>query len=122
MGKGCSVKSSTLFVLLLLICLSLLLLSRTPVHAQKEVTPDRLPFPQTDDRFDTILRMRTNAENTTRIDPDRLQREGKELLELSQSLQPELQYVKQGLLPKDTVEKLKRIEKLSKHLRGELAH
>jgi hypothetical protein len=28
--------------------------------------------------------------------------------------------VSRGLLPKDTVEKLKRIEKLSKRLRGEL--
>lgn len=114
-------KSSTTSVLLFAICVSLLLLAQTRVHGQKEVTPDRLAFPQTDDRFDTILRMHGNPATTTRIDPERLQREAKELLELSQSVQPDLQQVKQGLLPKDTVEKLKRIEKLSKHLRGELA-
>ena len=55
-------------------------------------------------------------------DPLELQREAKELLELSQSLQPDIEHVSQGLLPKDTVEKLKRIEKLSKRLRTGLAH
>ena len=49
-----------------------------------------------------------------------LQREARELLELSQSLQLDIEQVNHGLLPKDTIEKLKRIEKLSKHLRGEL--
>ena len=73
-----------------------------------------------DDGFGAILRMQSNVGSTTRIDSDRLQREAKELLELSQSLQPDMQHVKQGLLPKDTVRKLKRIENLSKHLRGEL--
>jgi hypothetical protein len=56
----------------------------------------------------------------TRADPLELQREAKELLELSQSLQPDMESVNHGILPKDTIEKLKRIEKLSKRLRGEL--
>jgi hypothetical protein len=56
-----------------------------------------------------------------RVNPVQLQREARELLELSQSLQPDIEYVNHGILPKDTIEKLKRIEKLSKHLRGELA-
>ena len=113
-------KSSSFFMLPFAICVTCLILAPTPVHAQKEVTPDRLPFPQADDRFDTILRMHSNAGSNIRIDPDRLQHEAKELLELSQSLQPDMQHVKQGLLPKDTVQKLKRIENLSKHLRDEL--
>ena len=54
-------------------------------------------------------------------DPLELQREAKELLELSQSLQPDMESLNHGLLPKDTIDKLKRIEKLSKRLRGELA-
>ena len=49
-----------------------------------------------------------------------LQRQAKELLELSQSLQPDMQSVNHGLLPTDTIDKLKRIEKLSKRMRGEL--
>jgi hypothetical protein len=115
-----TVKSSSVFMLLLAIGVTSLILARTPAHAQKEVTPDRLPFPQADDRFDTILQMHSKAATATRIDPDQLQGEAKELLELSQSLQPDMQHLKQGLLPKDTLEKLKRIENLSKHLRGEL--
>jgi hypothetical protein len=55
------------------------------------------------------------------IDSIELQREAKELLELSQSLQPDIANVNHGLLPKDTLDKLKRIEKLSKHLRSELS-
>ena len=77
-------------------------------------------FPQADDRFDTILQMHSKAATATRIDPNQLQREARELLELSQSLQPDMQHLEQGLLPKNTLEKLKRIENLSKHLRGEL--
>ena len=115
-----TVKSSTFFMLLFAICVASLILARTPAHAQKEVTPDRLPFPQADDRFDTILQMHSKTGTATRIDPDRLQRKAKELLELSQSLQPDMQHLKQGLLPKGTLEKLKRIENLSKYLRGEL--
>jgi len=62
------------------------------------------------------------ASSPTRVaaDPVQLQREAKELLELSQSLQPDVASVSHGLLPKDTLDKLKRIEKLAKHLRGEL--
>ena len=58
---------------------------------------------------------------TVRIDPVQLQREAKELLELSESIQPDIESVSHGLLPKDTADKLKRIEKLAKHLRGEIA-
>jgi hypothetical protein len=55
-----------------------------------------------------------------KVDPAQLQREGRELLELSQSLQGDIESVNQGLHPKDTLEKLKRIQKLAKHLRGEI--
>ena len=56
------------------------------------------------------------------LDLTQIQHEAKELLELSQSLQTDIQYVNRGMLPKDTVAKLKRIEKISKHLRGELGN
>jgi hypothetical protein len=56
-----------------------------------------------------------------KLDPVQLQREARELLELSQSLQLDIESVNRGLLPKDTSEKLKRIQKLAKHLRGEIA-
>ena len=57
-----------------------------------------------------------------KIQLDRLQieRDARELLELSQSLQMDIESINHGLLPQDTIAKLKRIEKTSKHLRSEL--
>jgi hypothetical protein len=55
-----------------------------------------------------------------RIDPVQLQREARELSDLAKSLPSDMDQVSHGLLPKDTIDKLKRIEKLSKHMKGEL--
>jgi hypothetical protein len=60
------------------------------------------------------------AARRVHIDRVQLEREARELLELSQSLQLDIDRVNHGLLPRDTLQKLKRIEKLSKHLRSEL--
>jgi hypothetical protein len=62
-----------------------------------------------------------SAQAKIKLDPDQLQREARELLELSQSLQSDIESVNHGLHPKDTLEKLKRIQKLAKHLRQEIA-
>ncbi len=56
-----------------------------------------------------------------RVEPVQLQREARELSDLARTLPGDIDNVNRGLLPKDVIEKLKRIEKLSKHLRGELA-
>ncbi|MFZ0284074.1 MAG: hypothetical protein WAL32_02490 [Terriglobales bacterium] len=53
-------------------------------------------------------------------DPVKLHAEANELVELANSVPAEVDQVSQGKLPKDFAEKLKRIEKLSKHLRSEL--
>jgi hypothetical protein len=55
-----------------------------------------------------------------RIDPVQLQREARELSDLAKSLPADVDQVNHGLLPKDTIDKLKRIEKLSKHMRSEV--
>jgi cell division protein FtsB len=55
-----------------------------------------------------------------KLDPAQLQREAQELLELSQSLQADIDSLNHNQMPKDMIEKLKRIQKLAKHLRGEL--
>ena len=57
---------------------------------------------------------------SARIDPLQLQREANELSDLAKSLPADMDQVNHGLLPKETIEKLKRIEKLSKRMRGEL--
>lgn len=64
--------------------------------------------------------MPSNAQTKIKADPAQLQREAHQLLDLSQSLQADIESVNQGLHPKDTIEKLKRIQKLAKHLRGEI--
>jgi hypothetical protein len=58
---------------------------------------------------------------TPAVDPAKLQRDADELSSLAQSIPPDITKVNQGILPKDVIEKLKQIEKLSKHLRNELA-
>lgn len=49
-----------------------------------------------------------------------MERESKELSQLAGSIPGDVDLLKKGLLPKDVVGKLKRIEKLSKHLRGQI--
>jgi hypothetical protein len=65
--------------------------------------------------------VRSSTTPRPRIDPIELQREARQVLELSQSIQSDFESVNRGLLPKDIIEKLKRIEKLSKHLRSQIA-
>jgi hypothetical protein len=55
------------------------------------------------------------------IDPIKLRAEANELADLAREVPSDVDQVAQGKLPKDFADKLKRIEKLSKHLRGELA-
>lgn len=57
---------------------------------------------------------------TTKLDSAELQREAGELLELSQSLQVDVQSLTRGIHPKDTLNKLKRVQKLAKHMRSEI--
>jgi hypothetical protein len=56
-----------------------------------------------------------------KLDIAKMRAEATELSSLGQSLLADIAEVGQGKLPKDTTEKLKRIEKLSKHLRSELS-
>jgi hypothetical protein len=54
-------------------------------------------------------------------DPARLRQEADELAKAAQSVPLDIQNIEKGVFPKDMIQKLKRIEKLSKHLRTELA-
>ena len=54
------------------------------------------------------------------VDLVKLQQEADELARTAQTVPRDVAGVRQGTMPKDIVEKLKRIEKLSKHLRSEL--
>lgn len=54
------------------------------------------------------------------IDLVKLQQEADDLARTAQTIPGDMAGVRQGTLPKDIIEKLKRIEKLSKRLRSEL--
>ena len=54
------------------------------------------------------------------IDLGKLQQEADDLARSAQTIPTDIAGVRQGTLPKDMIEKLKRIEKLSKQLRSEL--
>ena len=55
-----------------------------------------------------------------KVDPKKLKEEADELAKLSAAVPPQVAQVAQGQLPKDLPDQLKRIEKLAKHLRGEI--
>jgi hypothetical protein len=64
-----------------------------------------------------------DPEQTTagpRIDLLEVQREAAELARTAQSIPLDVASIKKGMLPKDVLQKLKQIEKLSKHLRSQL--
>jgi hypothetical protein len=54
------------------------------------------------------------------IDPMKLQQDADDLARAAQSIPSDVANVRRGTLPKDTIQKLKEIEKLSKRLRSEL--
>ncbi len=54
------------------------------------------------------------------VDPEKLQREADELARTAQTIPADVANIRRGRLPKDTLQKLKEIEKLSKRLRSEL--
>jgi hypothetical protein len=55
-----------------------------------------------------------------KANPKQLQAEAAELAQLSAGIPERIDYVNKGQLPKDLNDQLKRIEKLAKHLRGEI--
>ncbi len=55
-----------------------------------------------------------------RIDLAQLQREADDLARTAQTIPSDVASVRKGMMPKDVIEKLKQIEKLSKRLRTEL--
>jgi hypothetical protein len=54
------------------------------------------------------------------VDVTALKTEAKELLTMSQALPAQMEQIGNGKYPKELVDNLKRIEKLSKHIRGEI--
>ena len=91
-----------------LLCVSLAAL------AQKNMSP---PPPSMDPETQTG---QNQPVTQTRINLVEVQREADVLARTAQSIPSDVANVSKGMLPKDVIEKLKQIEKLSKRLRVEL--
>ena len=109
--------SSTVTKLLWIVPLLLLCAS---VEASGQHRPTYPHPPQAADTA-TVESGQPQPSQRAHLDPAQLQQEVKELLTLAQNLTQDIDAVNRGLLPKDTVSKLKRMEKLAKRLRKEIA-
>jgi hypothetical protein len=69
----------------------------------------------------TVKNVQPQSSRRAHLDPAELQQEVQELSRLAQDLTQDIDAVNRGILPKDTVSKLKRVEKLAKRLRKEIA-
>ena len=84
----------------------------TPQTRQQRPIPPEPLDPETAKQAPTVP--------SRRIDLAQLQREADDLARTAQTIPSDVASVRKGMLPKDVIEKLKQIEKLSKHLRTEL--
>jgi hypothetical protein len=107
------VPPASLLIILVSLCLS----------AAGQVVPPNAPVPPGYEPPPPIIYVPAYPGRlpAVRVDPAALQREAKELLELSQSVQSDIDALGRGLLSKNLVDRLKRIEKLSKRLRTEIS-
>jgi hypothetical protein len=108
------VKKATLPPLFLV--LIVLALSIRPASPQTRST---FPTPPEGQNHDMVEK--PPATTTRHLDFEKLQNEADELARTAQTIPADVASVRKGMLPKDAVEKLKQIEKLSKRLRSELA-
>ncbi len=77
-------------------------------------------FPTPPEPLDNTTTQKAPAAASRHIDLARLQKEADDLARTAQTIPSDVANVRKGMLPKDVIEKLKQIEKLSKRLRTEL--
>lgn len=77
-------------------------------------------YPKPPAPLDSANRDQAPTATSRRLDLAQLQRDADELARTAQTIPTDVASVRQGMLPKDVIDKLKQIEKLSKRLRTEL--
>ena len=97
-----------------------LLLLFAGVEASGQHRPTYPHPPQAADTA-TLENVQPQPSQRARPNPAELQQEVQELSSLAQDLSQDIEAVNRGLLPKDTISRLKRVEKLAKRLRKEIA-
>jgi hypothetical protein len=105
---------------LLFLCLVGILITSRAVWAQGPQSPQFEPPGKQEIRKYPLVLDAPAPPPRRALDPVKLHAEANELAELAKSVPVYVDQVAQGKLPKDFADKLKRIEKLSKELRGEL--
>ncbi len=103
---------------LLAYALLIVLFAASSARAQKPRPPGLQQADQATQQADKNIPPPSSQQ--ARVDPAKLRQEADELARLAQTIPADVSRIQQGLLPKDTSEKLKQIEKLSKHLRSEI--
>jgi len=100
------------------ILLFALLLSASLGWAQHRGLTGQRQADQAEDQFQKTVPPPIHQQSS--VDFANLKSDSDELLVLSQSIHSGIDDVQKGMLPKDLIEKLKQMEKLSKRLRSEL--
>ena len=106
-----AVKNLTLLTIPVLLCLL-----SPPASAQQR----RPKYPPPPEAMNGGLPDQPSVSPRKRIDLLQLQRDANELSKTAQTIPLDVESVRKGMLPKDVIQKLKQIEKLSKQLRSEL--
>ena len=96
------------------LCLLLGLLARTAAPQTGH------HFPTPPEPLDSSTTAREPATSSRRVDLAQLQNEADELARTAQTIPSDVASIRKGILPKDMIEKLKQVEKLSRRLRTEL--
>ncbi len=104
-------KKSTLLLLPVILALS-----ATPAMPQTNAHH----FPTPPESMDPQPTDKSSDAPSRRIDLAQLQRDADDLARTAQTIPTDVASVRKGMLPKDVIDKLKQIEKLSKRLRTEL--
>jgi hypothetical protein len=84
------------------------------------VSQSRGTFPKPPEPLDSSSTEKAPSPPSRRVDPLQLQKEADDLARTAQTIPSDVASVRKGMLPKDVIEKLKQIEKLSKRMRSEL--
>lgn len=100
-------------------CLSLsLLLGLLATTATPQSAGHHFPTPP--EPLDSSTTAKEPATSSRHVDLAQLQKEADQLASTAQTIPSDVASIRKGILPKDLIEKLKQIEKLSRRLRTEL--
>jgi hypothetical protein len=77
-------------------------------------------YPKPPQTLDSSTTEKVPTASSRHVDLAQLQREADDLARTAQTIPSDVASVRKGMLPKDVIEKLKQIEKLSRRLRNEL--